>query len=64
MPNRDLVIEDRLQLESYLLSPEMNELVTDSLSLLQEVATVPRLDFPNPSLNDEDYLARTDWTKE
>jgi hypothetical protein len=36
----------------------------DLLSLLQEAVTAPRLDFLDPSLNDEDYLAWTGRTKE
>ena len=42
----------------------MMERIADLLSLLQEAATAPRLDFLDLSLNDEDYLAWTGWIKQ
>ena len=39
-------------------------LFNDLLTLLQEASTVPRLDFTNVSMSNEDYLAWTGWNKE
>jgi hypothetical protein len=64
IPDVDVIMENRHQLASSLSSSEMIDLVTDLLLLLQEAVTAPRLDFLDPSLNDEDYLAWTGWTKE
>jgi hypothetical protein len=63
IPDVEIIMENRQQLASSLSSSEMIDLVTDLLSLLHEAVTSPRLDFLDPSLNDEDYLAWTGWTK-
>jgi hypothetical protein len=64
MPNVNINMEDRQLLASCLSSPEMIDLITDLLSLLQEAVTAPLLDFLYISLNDEDYLSWTGWNKE
>ena len=63
IPGEPLVMNDRQRLATCLSSSEMMDLVKDLLSLLHEAITSPRLDFLDPSLNDEDYLAWTGWTK-
>ena len=62
--NANIIMENPMQLASCLSSSEMIDLVTDLLSLLQKAVTAPRLHFLNLSLNDEDYLAWTGWTKQ
>ena len=37
------------------------QLFNDLLSLIQEASSVPRLDFTDPSLTNEDYLTWTGW---
>ncbi|CAF1384160.1 unnamed protein product [Didymodactylos carnosus] len=64
MPDVKIIMENRQQLASCLSSSEMIDLVTHLLSLLHEAATSPRLDFLDPSLNAEDYLIWTGWTKD
>ncbi|CAF3419459.1 unnamed protein product [Rotaria sp. Silwood2] len=63
LPDVEISMGNRQQLAASLLSSEMIDLVTDLLSLLHEAVTSPRLDFLDPSLNDEDYLTWTGWTK-
>ncbi|CAF1299519.1 unnamed protein product [Rotaria sordida] len=63
LPDVEISMGNRQQLASSLSSSEMIDLVTDLLSLLHEAVTSPRLDFLDPSLNDEDYLTWTGWTK-
>ena len=63
-PNANIIMENPMQLASCLSSSEMIDFVVDLLSLLQEAVTAPRLDLLDLSLNDEDYLAWTGWTKQ
>ncbi|CAF1476298.1 unnamed protein product, partial [Rotaria sordida] len=57
-------MENRPRLASSLSSSETIDLASDLLLLLHEAVTAPRIDFLDSSLNDEDYLAWTGWTKE
>ena len=63
-PNANIIMENPMQRASCLSSSKMIDLVADLLSLLQEVINAPRLDLLEFSLNEEDYLAWTGWTKQ
>ena len=64
IPDVQVNMDNRQRLATSLSSSDMVTLVSDLISLLQEAVTSPRLDFLNPSLTDEDYLAWTGWTKD
>lgn len=63
-PDLAIVMDNRRLLSTTFSSETMIEAFNDLLSLLQAARDAPRLDFTDPSLNDEDYLAWTGWTKE
>ncbi|CAF3028442.1 unnamed protein product [Rotaria sp. Silwood2] len=62
-PNGFVEIDSREKLKASLQSDELIRLLDDLLLLIKEAMELPRLDFQDPLLSDDDYMAWTGWTK-
>jgi hypothetical protein len=62
-PNDVVEMDGREQVKTSLQSNELICVLDDLLRLLQEAMESLRLDFQDPLLSDDDYLAWTGWTK-
>jgi len=62
-PNDFVEMDSREKVKTSLLSNELIRLLDDLLGVIQEAMESPRLDFQDPLLSDDDYLASTGWTK-
>lgn len=63
-PDVTIAMENRPLLSATFSLVDMGDIVTDLLGLVQAARTSPRLNFNDPSLSDEDYLAWTGWSKD
>ncbi|CAF3981242.1 unnamed protein product [Rotaria sordida] len=64
LPDTEVNIDNRQTPISKLEPSVLLQLINDLLGLLQEASSTTRLDFMDPCLTDEDYLAWTGWNKQ
>ncbi|CAF1504733.1 unnamed protein product, partial [Rotaria sordida] len=60
-PNDFIEMHDRQKLKTILQPQEVISILDDLLKLIEEAIKSPRLDFHDPMLSNDDYLAWTGW---
>ena len=63
-PEHEVDMEHRQEFQANIKSQDLVILLDDLIQLMQRTIRAPHLDFEDPILSDDDYMAWTGWTKD